>query len=50
MSPSPLLRPRGPTRKYRCVHFCKVPSLSLSGSSFLGPGWKRVGGDKMGKF
>ena len=34
--PSPLLRPRGPTRKCRCVHFCKVPSVSLSGSSFLG--------------
>ena len=41
MSPSPLLRPRGPTRKHRCLHFCKVASLSLSGSSFLGPCWNR---------
>ena len=48
--PSPLLRPRGPTRKCRCVHFCKVPSLSLSGSSFLGPCWNRVDGNEMGKF
>ena len=44
--PSPLLRPRGPTRKCRCVHFCKVPSLSLSGSSFLGPCWNRVDGNQ----
>ena len=50
MFPSPLLRPRGPTRKRRCLHFCKVPSLSLSGSSFLGPCWIRVNGNKMGKF
>ena len=50
MFPSPLLRPREPTRKCRCVHFCKVPSLSLSGSSFLGPCWNRVNGNKMGKF
>ena len=50
MFPSPLLRPRGPTRKCRCVHFCKVPSLSLSGSSFLGPGWIRGNGNEMGKF
>ena len=41
---------RGPTRKCRCVHFCKVPSLSLSGSSFLGPCWNRVDGNEMGKF
>ena len=41
---------RGPTRKCRCVHFCKVPSLSLSGSSFLGPRWNRVDGNEMGKF
>ena len=50
MFPSPLLRPRGPTRKCTCVHFCKVPSLSLSGSSFLGPCWIRVDGNEMGKF
>ena len=48
--PSPLLRPRGPTRKCRCVHFCKVPSLSLSGSSFLRPCWNKVDGNEMGKF
>ena len=48
--PSPLLRPRGPTRKCGCVHFCKVPSLSLSGSSFLRPCWNRVDGNEMGKF
>ena len=48
--PSPLLRPRGPTRKCVCVHFCKVPSLSLSGSSFLGPCWNKVDGNEMGKF
>ena len=46
---SPLLRPRGPTRKHRCVHFCTVPPLSLSGSSFLGPWWNRVDGNDMGK-
>ena len=50
MFPSPLLAPRGPTRKHRCVHFCKVPSLSLSESSFLGPCWNRVVGNEMGKF
>ena len=50
MFPSPLLRPRGPSRKHRCVHFCKVPPLSLSGSSFLGSWWKRVHGNEMGKF
>ena len=50
MFPCPLLRPRGPTRKHRCVHFCKVPPLSFSGSSFLGPCWNRVDGNKMGKF
>ena len=33
-----------------CIHFCKVPSLSLSGSSFLGPCWNRVDGNEMGKF
>ena len=49
MSPSPLLRPRGPTRKCRCVHFCNVPSLSLSGSSFLGPCWNWEDGNDMGK-
>ena len=48
MFPSPLLRPRGPTRKCRCVHFCKVPSLSLPGSSFLRPCWNRVDGNEMG--
>ena len=48
--PSPLLRPRRPTRKHQCVHFCKVPSLSLSGSSFLGPFWNRVDGNEMGTF
>ena len=46
----PLLRPRGPTRKHQCVHFCKVPPLSLSGSSFLGLCWNRVDGNEMGKF
>ena len=48
--PSPLLRPRGPTRKCRHLHLCKVPSLSLSGSSFLGPCWNRVDGNQMGTF
>ena len=48
--PSPLLRPRGPTRKCLCVHFCKFPSVSLSGPSFLGPCWNRVDGNEMGKF
>ena len=43
---SPVLRPRGPTRKCSCVHFCKVPSLSFSGSSFLRPCWNRVDGNK----
>ena len=33
MFPSPLLRPRGPSRKHWYVHFCKVPSLLLSGPS-----------------
>ena len=47
MSPSPLLRPRDPTRKCRCVHFCKVLSLSHSGSSFLGTCWNRVDGNEM---
>ena len=47
---SPLLRPRRPTRMHQCVHFCRVPSLSLSGSSFLGPWWNRVDGNEMGKF
>ena len=46
----PLLRPRGPTGKRRCLHFYKVPSLSLSGSSFLGPCWNKVDGNNMGKF
>ena len=46
----PLLRPRGPTRKHQCVHFCKVPPLSLSGSLFLGLCWNRVDGNEMGKF
>ena len=50
MFPSPLLRPRGPTRKQWCVHFCKVPSLSLSGSLVLRPCWNRVAGNEMGKF
>ena len=45
MFPSPLLRPREPTGKCRCLHFCRVPSLSLSGSSFLGPCWNKVDGN-----
>ena len=48
--PSPLLRTRGPTRKCRCVHFCKVPSPSLTGSSFLGPRWNRIDGNEREKF
>ena len=47
MFPSPLLRSREPTRKCRRVHFCNFPSLSLSGSSFLGPCWNRGDGNKM---
>ena len=38
------------TRKCRHLHLCKVPSLSLSGSSFLGPCWNRVDGNQMGTF
>ena len=50
MFPSPLLRSREPTRKCRCVHFCNVPSLYLSGSSLLGPCWSKGDGNDMGKF
>ena len=50
MFPSPLLGRRGPTRKHRCVHFCKVPSLSFSGSSVLVPCWNRVDRNEVGKF
>ena len=41
MSPSPLLRPREPTRKYRCVHFSRFvlsPSLDLHSLGHVGTG------------
>ena len=41
MSPSPLLRPRGPTRKCTCVHFCNSllsPSLDLHSLGHVGTG------------
>ena len=41
---------QGTYQEIQMCPFFKVPSLSLSGSSFLGPCWNRVNGNKMGKF
>ena len=39
---------QGTDQEVQMCPFCKVPSLSLPGSSFLGPCWNRVDGNEMG--